>query len=224
MHNIDRTLMEYNPEMEQFESEQFEWGEAEWPGETSEVFTEAELLELASELLEVRDEAELDQFLGGLIKKAGQALGKVVRSPIGQAIGGVLKGAAKQALPLAGAALGGWVGGPLGATLGSRLASMAGQKLGLELGELSQEDREFEGAKQFSRFAGEAVKNALSAAPGANPKTVAEKAAVKAAQALVPGLLRGPGVTTPTPTAAPAGRSSSGRWLRRGSKIVLFGA
>lgn len=217
MHDIDRTQMEYNPEMEQFEGEQFEWGETEWSGETGEVFSESEVMELTSELLEVRDEAELDRFLGGLIKKAGQALGKVVKSPVGQAIGGVLKGAAKKALPMAGAALGGWVGGPLGAKLGGQLASMAGQKLGLELEAMSQEDREFEGAKQFVRFAGEAAKNAVSAPSSANPRAVAQRAAVQAARALAPGLLTG------SATAAPAGHGSSGRWLRRGTKIVLYG-
>jgi hypothetical protein len=81
---------EYNPEMPSYESG---WGgEAEYE---SEVFSEAEVLELAEQLTEVTTEAELDRFLGDLISKAGRALGKVVRSPIGQAVGGWLKGAAK---------------------------------------------------------------------------------------------------------------------------------
>ena len=93
-------LAEYNPQMESFEYD-FEAENSE-----SGVFNESEEMELAAELLEVRDEAELEQFLGDLIKKAGSAIGKVVKSPIGQAIGGVLKAAAKKALPLAGSALG----------------------------------------------------------------------------------------------------------------------
>jgi hypothetical protein len=40
---------EYNPETEAFETEQFE-SESEWGGE---VFSEAELMELAAELLEI---------------------------------------------------------------------------------------------------------------------------------------------------------------------------
>lgn len=110
-----------------------------------EVFNESEVMELAAELLEVTNEAELDRFLGNLIKKAGSALGKVVKSPIGQAVGGVLKGVAKKALPIAGGALGAYFGGPLGAKIGSGLASAAGSALGLELETLNQEDREFEG-------------------------------------------------------------------------------
>src|SRR5208282_1324878 len=76
---------EYNPEMEAYESGQFE---TEWGGE---VFSEAEATELAGELLEVANEAELDRFLGDLISKAGKAIGTVVRSPIGQSVGGWLK-------------------------------------------------------------------------------------------------------------------------------------
>jgi hypothetical protein len=112
MGNLDSAFMEYSPELESFEFE-----DSEWSGE-GEVFNEAELMELAGELLEIDSEAELDQFLGKLIKRVGRGLGRVIRSPIGRAIGGFLKGVAKKALPLAGTALGGVFGGPLGAQIG----------------------------------------------------------------------------------------------------------
>jgi hypothetical protein len=201
---MNGTLTEYTPQMESFEYE----FEAESP--SSEVFNEAEEMELAAELLEVSNEAELEQFLGGLIKKAGSAIGKFVKSPVGKAIGGVLKGAAKTALPIAGGALGAWVGGPVGAKLGSSLGSMAGKALGLELEGLSQEDREFEAAKQFVRFAGATVKNATSA-PGGDPRSLALKAAAEAAKKYAPGLLSGPG------------GAKSGQWIRRGNTIVIQG-
>jgi hypothetical protein len=161
MHAFDRTSMEYTPEMESLEAEQFQmegesWGGETWEGET-EVFSEMELNEFAQELLSVTNEAEFDRFLGDLIKKAGSAIGSVVRSPIGQAVGGYLKGAAKQALPLAGGAIGGYFGGPLGAKIGSGLASAAGSALGLEAEALEGEDREVEGAKTLARVAGDAV-------------------------------------------------------------------
>jgi hypothetical protein len=176
-------------------------------------------MELAAQLLEVADEAELDQFLGDLIKKAGSAIGKVVRSPIGRAIGGALKGVAKKALPIAGGALGGWVGGPLGAKIGSSLAGMAGKALGLELEGLSQEEGEFEAAKQFVRFAGQAVKNALSS-PAAvqNPLAVAKAAVTEAARVHAPGLVSGGAA----PGATAAG-GKSGRWIRRGNTVLVFG-
>src|SRR5260370_23227980 len=71
---------EYNPEMPSYETG--------WGGEAayeSEVFSEAEVLELAGQLTEVTTEVELDRFLGDLISKAGRAPGQVVPSPTGPA-------------------------------------------------------------------------------------------------------------------------------------------
>lgn len=247
---MQNPLAEYNPELETFENEQFEQFEQfEWSGETTgEVLGESELLELAAELLEVRDEQELDRFLGSLIKKVGRAAGTFIKSPIGKAIGGVLKTVAKNALPLAGGALGTFVGGPLGAKIGSSLASMAGNALGLELEGLSQEDREFEAAKHFVRFAGDAVKNAIST-PAGNPGAAAQAAVSRAAQRYAPGLLRGlsgsqrgyggrgqggygqggygqGGYSQGGYGQGPGGQGlgghgQGGRWLRRGRNIII---
>ena len=52
---------EYSPEMEAYETGQFETESEMWGGE---VFSEAEATELAAELLEVTNEAELDRFSG----------------------------------------------------------------------------------------------------------------------------------------------------------------
>jgi hypothetical protein len=220
MHDIDRTQVEYTQETGSgFEAEQFQYGESEWAGEGG-VLTEADEVQLASELLAVSNEAELDQFLGSLIRKAGSAIGSVVRSPIGQAVGGVLKSAAKKALPLAGGAIGGYFGGPLGAKIGSGLASAAGSALGLEAESMSAEDREFEGARQFVRFAANTVKNAASAPGTANPAAIAQSAATSAARQFLPGLV---GQAASGAGAGAAGRGQTGRWLRRGTKIVLYG-
>lgn len=213
MHNIDRT---------QLEAETFEYEQYELPGETEGVFSEAEEMELASQLMEVSDEQELDQFLGDLIRKAGRAVGRVVRSPIGQAVGGMLKGVARQALPMAGTALGGFVGGPIGAQIGRGLASAAGSALGLEAETWSQEDREFEGAKQFVRLAGEAVKSATAAGTGTDPRAAAQAAVTQAAQTVVPGLVQSGGFGRGGYGGISSG-GHSGRWMRRGSKIVLYG-
>lgn len=221
MHDIDRTQMEYSPEMETYEGEQFEYAEGEWEGETG-VFSEAEAMELAAELLGVSSEGELDQFLGGLIKKAGSALGKFVKSPVGQQLGGLLKGAAKKTLPMIGSAVGGYFGGPSGARMGSQVASTAGRIFGLELEGLSQEDQEFEAAKSFVRFAGEAVKNAALASPGANPRAIAQSAATAAARQFAPGLIGGAAAGGRRLSASI--RASSGRWIRRGNKIIILGA
>ena len=227
MHDIDRIRLESESEMFEavpFETEQFEFGESEASsGETGEVFGETEQMELASELLEVTSEAELDRFLGDLISRAGQAVGKFVKSPEGQAIGGLLKGAAKQVLPGIGSAVGSYFGGPTGAKLGGDVASAAGRAFGLELEGLSGEDREFEVARRYVTFAGDAVENLALAPAGSNPRAAAKVAAVAAAKAYAPGLLSPvqsgmePQSPSPLPTA------HSGRWLRRGNKIVLYG-
>lgn len=224
MHDIDRTQLEFGSELPGFEAEQFEF-EGESEGENGAVFNEADEYELANELLGVTNEDELDQFLGDLIKKIGKRGRKLIRSPLGQAVGGVLKGVAKKALPLAGGALGAFVGGPLGAKIGSGLASAAGDALGLEGETMEQEDQEFEGAKQFVRLAADAVTKAAAASPSADPRAVAQAAAIAAARQLAPGLLSKMGGAGGArgPSAA-AGRGQSGRWSRRGNQIVLHGA
>jgi len=217
MGSYGNRLADFSPQMEAFEYEGFEQEES---GEG--VFSESEQMELAAELLEINNEEELEQFLGDLIKKAGSAIGSVVKSPIGRAIGGVLKTAASKALPLAGTALGGFLGGPLGAQLGGGLASMAGSALGLELEGLSPEDREFEASKQFIKFAGETVKNALQAAPNADPAAAAKAAAAEAARTHAPGLLNS-GPSGGGQGATSSGGAKHGRWVRRGNQIVLHG-
>jgi uncharacterized protein (DUF697 family) len=201
-------------EAEQFEAEQFEWEAEGWGGE-AEVFNESEVMELAGELLEISNEYELDRFLGDLISRAGSALGKAVRSPIGQAVGSLLKGAVKKALPLAGTALGGFVGGPLGAQIGGGLANAAGDALGLESETLNSEDREFEGAKNFVKLAADTVKSTLAGDPGGAPLALARAALQEAAQKHAPALL-----TSTGPTGR-AGHGRVGHWVRQGRNIVI---
>lgn len=228
MHDIDRTTLETDSELESYEHEQYEYDEAEWGAETG-IFSEAEAMELAAQLLEVDSEAELEQFLGGLIKRAGRAAGQFIKSPVGQQLGGLLKGAAKKPLPMVGSAIGGYFGGSSGAKMGSQVASTAGRIFGLELEGLSLEDQEYEAAKRFVQFAGTAAKNAASAPPTANPRAVAQSAVLTAARQLAPGLVSGAPAVTPggaRGTACPTcgGGAKSGRWMRRGNKIILFGA
>ncbi len=238
MHDTDRTTLEFGNETS-YEGE-YEFGESEWGGEMGQqgMLTEAEEMELASELLSVTNEAELEQFLGSFLKKAASFAGNVIRSPIGKAIGGALKGVAKKALPLAGGAIGGYFGGPLGAKIGSGLASAAGSALGLEAeGELSGEDREFDGARTFVKLAADTV-NRAAQARGGDPRQIAMQAATAAVRQHAPGLLAragqqfgqgaqgaqqgGPGRGFGGMAGAMHG--NSGRWVRQGRKIVLYGA
>jgi len=253
MHNIDRNMLETRRD-ESFEADGFEMANFEyqqhetpgfatgWPGEqedesyesdevyedeayeTDGIFDESEEIELAAELLEITDEQELDQFLGNVIGWAARKLRTVVKSPVGQALGGVLKGAISKALPLASGGLGAAVGGPLGGMIGKGFASAAQDVLGLEHESLSDEDREFDGAKQFVRLAGAAVQSAAAADPNiVPPRAIAQSAVSNAARSLAPGLLQPDGQgRTPAMSGMP-GRRKSGRWVRRGSRIVLYG-
>jgi hypothetical protein len=211
MHDIDRTQLEYGSEVSEYAeipelaSEQYEssgelgnilgslFGEAQAEGafefQESQELPEIMHDELASELLEVRSDQELDHFLGNLFSKVAGTIGKVIKSPVGQALGGILKTVAKKALPIAGGALGTFVGGPLGGMVGSKLASMAGNAFGLEWEGMSPEDRDFEVARRYVRFATHAAKKAAAAPPHIDPVVVAKAAIVDAAKKYAPGLL-----------------------------------
>ncbi|MGC4054260.1 MAG: hypothetical protein QM757_34680 [Paludibaculum sp.] len=223
MHDLDRTQLEMSDTGE-FEAESSDYeldSEFEFEAYTGTnggaELSEIDEMELAGDFLEIQDEAELDQFLGKLFKKLGQGARKIFSSPLGKQLGGILKGAAKKLLPVAGGVLGGMVGGPAGAALGSNLAGGAAQALGLEVEGLSGEDQEFEVARQYVRFASAAVQNAATAPPAEPPAQAARSAAVEAARQHAPGLLRQRGRRVP-----PSGQRS-GRWVRRGNRIVLFG-
>jgi hypothetical protein len=207
MSTFGNPLTDYSPQMEAFEYPQ---NEEEF---VPSVFNETEEMELTAELLGVNNEQELEQFLGNLINKASKAIGSFVKSPVGKAIGGVLKSAAKVALPMATGALGTFLGGPVGTMIGSSLGSMAGNALGLELEGLSPEDREFEATRQFVRFAGDTVKNALQAPRNADPAAIAKGAAAEAARIHAPGLLNVPA----------ASGHEDGRWERRSGAIIVYG-
>jgi hypothetical protein len=189
---------------------EMESGEYEYDTETEaeSALDEAEEMELASELLEVTDEGELEQFIGDLFKRAGRAVGQFVRSPVAKALGGLLKNAARQTLPIVGTALGGPAGGDV--------AAQAGKLFGLELEGLSAEDQEFEAARQFVRFADQAAKNAAQAEPGVPPQTAARAGFVAAARQHAPGLVRPAGRPLPTGT-----RKRHGQWVRYGRHIVV---
>jgi len=209
MHDIDRALFE----SEGFgESEQYEYQEF---GEAS----ESELA-LASELLEVTTEAELDRFLGSLISGAISAARGFAGSDAGRAVGGILKSAAKQALPQLGRAVGAAVApGRGGGAIGQRAGQWLGGKLelGLQTEGLSAEDREYEVARAFVRFADETARRAAQAPPNVPPGVAAQRAAIAAAQRHLPGLVGAQG-------AAGGARGAEGRWIRRGNRIILLDA
>jgi hypothetical protein len=234
MHNIDRTQLESGFDAFEFEGESEVWPKTD----TESPFSEAEEMELAAELLGVTNEAELNQFLGDLIKRGAQAVGGIIRSPVGQALGNYLKGAARQGLPMLGRAVGTYFGGPAGGQMGAQAASTAGKLFGLELEGLSQEDQEFEVARRIVRFGGAAASRAARSGPAVSPQTAARRGAIQAAQLHAPGLLRGKRPRPPRPGPPVPIRQSfhggyfpdngadipvhTGRWIRRDPGIVIL--
>jgi hypothetical protein len=243
MHDIDRTTLEFGQEMGPYSNQEYEFQEF---GSGGGPLSEQEEIQFAHELLSVSNEQEFEQFLGDFLSKAVSTVGNIVRSPVGQAIGGVLKSVASKALPMAGTALGSYIGGPLGAQIGSGLANAAGKALGLEFEMQESGELEFEGARQFVRLATDTARNAVAAAQsGIDPRKAAQTAAMAAASRIAPGLLtaaaapmsaamapanRGTDMLGATSAMAPAGLAAagirpghSGRWVRRGRHVVLFG-
>ncbi|HKE26051.1 MAG TPA: hypothetical protein VKB88_27030 [Bryobacteraceae bacterium] len=167
--------------------------------------------ELASQLMEVNNEAEFENFLGDLISSAAKTVGGFLDGPTGRALGGLLKGAARQILPL--------------------VSQAAGEG---EVGEAELEALEWEAATNFVRLAQEASVQAAQTPPGGDPNQKAQDAVVTAAQTtgqdhvlVQPSAPLSPGMAQPAlpPHLHHHGHAHqhSGRWMRRGNQIILFG-
>lgn len=206
MHDIDRALFE----MEQGES----GGDREGP------LQETYELEMAAELLEVTNEAELDRFLGGVIQKAVGGRRSSSGADVGDAVGGLLKGVARHALPRLGRAVGEDIAPGVGGNIGAKLGRFVGGQLGLELEGLSQEDRELEAARAFANFANETASIAVAAPPNVPPTVAATKAAAGAARTHLPELV--PVIKALSPPGqsqqARRDRPQSGQWERWGTE------
>jgi uncharacterized protein (DUF697 family) len=239
MHDIDTAQREY--EAQDFESEYYE-SEAEYEDgfefeeESESPLSEEQEMALAAELLEVDSEEELDQFIGSLIgigskllpgiakgigglfgRKRRKRGGRRMHRGRGKALGGALKGIAKTALPIVGGALGSVVPG-LGTAIGGALGSAVGNMFEAELEGLNAEDQEFEQARRFVQLATTATQKAAAIPPNVDPRTAAEQAVTSAARAIAPASVKAGGLRP-----GPMRRGQSGRWMRRGNKIVVYG-
>ncbi len=194
----------------------------------AELLSEAEEVELAMELLGVSNEAEMEQFLGGLFRTLGRGL-KTVGGKLLPVLGGALKGLAKKALPFVGGALGSFIPIPgVGTALGTALGSAVSQALELEFGELESEEAEFELARRFVRLAASAAQQASGAPPNARPEPVVRDALLAAARAHLPNFAANQAERVDEAEvegrySARAGSAMSGRWTQRGRDIVVHG-
>ena len=180
-------------------------------------FNEVTEMQLASELLSVNNEMELDQFLGKLFKKAIGKFSKLLASPQGAILKKLFTQVAGKTIPV----LGGIIGGPAGAVIGDKIASVVSSEVyELELEGLSNEDSEFELAKAFVRLAGNAAKELENNRTG-NPAKDAEHALIQAAQRFAPGLLQPRDNGNPYHYGNVRYGGNNGRWFRRGNKIII---
>jgi hypothetical protein len=203
------------------ESEFLAFGKTDGESAFESPFREAEELALVAELLSITNEAELDQFLGKLVRGAWRGIKKVGRfvGKIAKPLGGVLKGVAKAALPFVGGALGSFIPIPgVGTALGSALGGALSRALEMEFGELSRQEQEFEMARRFVRLAGTAARRAALAPTDGDEQEILETALMDAARRHLPSPLRIPGLPSRL-----AGHAASGRWVRRGNDIVVLG-
>ena len=176
--------------------------------------SEAEEMDLALELLTVSSEAELDQFLGKLVKGAWKGIKKVgsVVGKIAKPLGGVLKAVAKKALPFVGGALGSFIPIPgVGTAVGSALGGALAKALEAETEGLELEERELEMARRFVRIATTAARQAAASAPYMDAEAAVNQAVVAAARRQLPQLQL-------------TGTGGQGRWVRSGQQIVVLGA
>jgi hypothetical protein len=211
------------------------------------VLDEETEMELAMELLSVQNEEELEYFLGNFLKKVGGGLAKV-----GKTMLPVLKQVAKVGLPIAAKAAGTFFGGPAGGALGGQLGSMisnaikeaeadldeafageleeeereqflgdiVGGLIGGEMEAATPAERQVEAAKRFVRVATSAAQK-LAAQPSTQNPTAAAISALQSASKKL-------GLTTKQPGAGffaggHPGARNSGRWVRKGNQIVIYG-
>jgi hypothetical protein len=206
---------EFEFEGGEFEGGEFEGGEFEYEV----AFNEMTELELASELMEITNEYEFEQFLGKLMRRAARGVRSFARSGVGRALGGVLKSVARKALPMVGGALGNLVVPGVGGMIGSKLGSMAGRLFEFEHEGLAEHEVEFEAARRFVRLAGASARAAARAPRSGSPQSIAQRAVSAAVRRQLSTLGRPVRrATAGYPAGRPARPGVAGPYRRRGMR------
>ncbi|MFE0103455.1 hypothetical protein [Streptomyces sp. NPDC059009] len=216
----------YGEEEEEFGAEGRRVRQEEVPESLESPFSEEEEAELATELMGVVSEEELEQFLGNWLRAAADKAGGVLRSSVGRQLGGMLKNVARKALPTLGGALGNVIAPGVGGQIGSKIGSWASNLFELEAAGADPEEYEFEAARRFVRLSGAAAANAAHGSRRAAPQVLARQAVHSAARRYAPGVARRFPVfarpapwywPAPVPVGADASMSRSGGDIEGGS-------
>jgi hypothetical protein len=145
-------------------------------------------MELAAQLLEITNDAELDQFIGRQLQSAARAAGSVLPPPVLQPLSRALKATLKHTLRIVGdgsEAVASNTGGH-----GDPSLAVAANTFALELEGLSPEDQEFEVARRFVRLTRSAGRRAPRFVRRFPARVAARRTLVSAARRHAPGLLR----------------------------------
>ena len=176
------------------------------------IFDETEEMDWASRLLELNEPQALTRFLQRMQARVERIVGRPTEQSARHALVGILRNAAARALPVLRPAIRGAAETPRARAALSMSTTAAGERVfGLELEGLSPEDREFEVARRFVRYAGEVFAHAATS--GAERKPSAAVAA--AAKRHAPGMLG-------RERRREATREPGGTWVRRAGTIVLL--
>lgn len=214
-------------------------------------FSEVQETELANELLEISSEEELEEFLGKIVRGVGKfarsGLGKALLTPLKSIAKTVLPVAAGALGNLIVPGAGGLIGTKLG-TMATKLFEVELETIGEEEAQF-EVARRF--VRLAGTAAAQAAHAPRSAPPEAVARAALITAARRQAPGLVPILRRarwarpGPGrrpaqrwrgrprpgyaygtygPSAPSFDDAGNGAAMAGRWVRKGRKIVLYGA
>lgn len=244
MHDLDQTL-DYAEEFEDVDEESYfetasdddafaeDSVESDALGNTSDddavdqPLDDATETELAADLLDAEDDEELEQVINRAMShppkgRRPRRRGRSRNRKRKRGVGGLLKRLAKKALPGIGAVLGSAIPivGPL---VGRAVGKAASKAIHPEHEGLGPDDLDFETAKAVIRTASDAADNAERIPPEVPSDQAANAAVVKAARKHAPRLVRHKGASPVASSSPPAGIVRSGRWVRRGRKIVLLG-
>jgi hypothetical protein len=210
MHDLDRQQLEH------YEDEGVV-GES-GVGPIGSELTESQELALASEVLEIASEAELEEFLGDLWNGTKAAASRVYNSAAVQKALPYAKAVGAKVLPVAAGKLAdlAWKGS--GDFVKAGAGALIDQWLKEELEGLSAEDRELALARRYVRFAHDALLRAARTPERVPPRVAGQVAVRDAARSHIPGVVP---FLAQLNGGSPAGEPAAGRWVRRGSTIEI---
>jgi hypothetical protein len=171
-------LLTYNPETEGAEGGLLILGVPTQMAENPS--SELEELELASAFLEATSDGELATVLNRILRRGAMLAGKPIDPQVAQHLGSRLRRAGQSVRTL--------LAPPVGRSDGGDISEAMGRIAGAELEGLSDEDKEFETARAFVRFAMEAGRLAAKSPPTQRPAAIATAATRVAARRYAPGL------------------------------------